>query len=275
MTKDFYDDVYAVDHPSAYGGGEDGMPKRTELLSRKTKDWLKDTGLIGRPEAKILEIGCGMAFLANIHPGWCGVEYSRTAVERVKLRDGRATRIFEEDAQRLSFPDQTFDGVFTWAALEHVPDPNKAFSEIDRVLVGGGYCLIAPAWNCRSWTVKKIEQLPWVELSMLEKLERLSIPLRELLVIRAMGALPFRLWAEVKLALQGNYNFPLRFKTLQPRWDLIDRFGHVSDDDAVSHIDPHAGICFFRSRGYQILSHPTLAQRLTSRHEPLIVRKPP
>ena len=31
-------------------------------------------------------------------------------------------------------------------------------NEIDRVPQQGGFALIAPAWNCRSWTVKKIEQ---------------------------------------------------------------------------------------------------------------------
>lgn len=138
MTKNFYNEAYKEDHPSEYGGGDDGMPQRTAMLSQDTSAWLVQTGLATQPEAKILEIGCGMAFLSKIHPGWHGAEYSGTAVGRVKERDGQGTRIFEEDAQCLSFEDASFDGVFTWAALEHVPDPNKAFLEIDRVLRGGG-----------------------------------------------------------------------------------------------------------------------------------------
>ena len=138
MSKDFYNEVYQADHSSQYGGGEDGMPQRSAMLINETSVWLDQTGLASQPEAKILEIGCGMAFVAKVHPGWHGAEYSKTAVARVKERDGQSSRIYEEDAMHLSFADSSFDGVFTWAALEHVPDPNKAFMEIDRILRGGG-----------------------------------------------------------------------------------------------------------------------------------------
>ena len=33
----------------------------------------------------------------------------------------------------------------------------------------------------------------------------------------------------------------LRYKALHPRWGLIAQYGHISDDDAVADIDPHAG----------------------------------
>jgi len=111
------------------------------------------------------------------------------------------------------------------------------------------------------------------ELSWFERIQRWSIPLRELLVVRAGMALPKRVGDEIHLAF-GAKTVLLRYKALQPRWDLIEQYGHVSDDDAVADIDPHAGICFFKSRGYEIISHPSLLSRLTARHEPLIVRKP-
>jgi hypothetical protein len=115
MSKDFYNQVYQADHSSQYGGGEDGMPQRSAMLINETSVWLDQTGLASQPEAKILEIGCGMAFVAKIHPGWHGAEYSKTAVARVKERDGQSSRIYEEDAMHLSFADSSFDGVFTWA----------------------------------------------------------------------------------------------------------------------------------------------------------------
>jgi hypothetical protein len=65
----------------------------------------------------------------------------------------------------------------------------------------------------------------------------------------------------------------LRFRRLSPRWDLIEKYGHVADDDAVADIDLHAGICFFRTKGYEVLSHKTLFSRLLSRHEPVIAKK--
>ena len=112
------------------------------------------------------------------------------------------------------------------------------------------------------------------ELTWMERIERYSIPLREMLIVRALLALPHRIWGEVALWFQSKAAMPLRYKALQPRWDLIERYGHVSDDDAVADIDPHAGICYFRSRGYQIISHPNWIKRLAARHEPLLIRKP-
>lgn len=271
MSKDFYNTVYEIDHPSQYGGGVEGMPVRTSMLESDTRAWLDEMNLSSNRQAAILEVGCGMAFLSSIHPGWHGAEYSKVAVERVKARNGHSTKIFEEDAQALSFRDETFDGIFTWAALEHVPNPHKAFTEIDRVLRKGGTALIAPAWNCRSWTVKKIEERPAHELNWIEKIEKALIPIRELLVVRAVIAFPKRLVGELKMLSATPQ--PLRFKKLSPRWDLIEKYGHVSDDDAVADIDIHAGICFFKSRDYEILSHNSLMKRLMARHEPVIVRK--
>lgn len=184
---------------SGYDGGPAGMPERTRMLWNRTVDWLSSCGLDTKTDAKILEIGCGMAFLSKIHSGWHGAEYSKTAVERVKAREGEETRIFEEDVQALSFPDKSFGAVFSYAALEHVPDPNRAFVEIDRILRGDA--LIAPTWNCRAWTVKKIEQRPWSDLNLMEKLERISIPLRERIVFSAMVALPKRFWTEVLMLI--------------------------------------------------------------------------
>ena len=138
MTKNFYNKVYQDGHPSRYDGSEDGMRQRTAELTPETSVWLEQTGLATQLGAKILEIGCGMACLSKIHPGWHGAEYSQAAVARVKERDGADKPIYEEDAQKLSFEDESFDGVYTWAALEHVPDPDKAFREIDRILRGGG-----------------------------------------------------------------------------------------------------------------------------------------
>ena len=193
MTKDFYNTVYQADHPSNYGGTPEGMHDRVVILQNETNEWLDLTGLANRPDARILEVGCGMAYLRDIHPGWHGAEYSRTAVERVKEQQGSHVRIFEADAQKLPFENGQFDGIFTWAALEHVRDPNKAFQEIDRVLRGEGYALIAPAWNCRSWTVKKLKDRSYGELELVERIEKFLISFRELFWVRAMVALPKRL----------------------------------------------------------------------------------
>lgn len=136
-TKQFYDVAYREGHASRYGD-LDLLSTRNAELWHRTQKWLIETGLADNPDAKILEIGCGMAGLAAIHPGWHGAEYSSAAVERVKAYQGNSLRITEADAQELPYESGSFDAVYTWATLEHVPDPGKALSEIDRVLRGGG-----------------------------------------------------------------------------------------------------------------------------------------
>ncbi len=112
MSKDFYNKVYQEDHPSNYNGTPDGEHATT---TRKwTNRWLDSTGLAHRPNARILEVGCGMAYLSDIQPRWGGVDYSKTAVARVKgALQGAYARIFEADAKSLPFEDRHYDGVFS------------------------------------------------------------------------------------------------------------------------------------------------------------------
>jgi ubiquinone/menaquinone biosynthesis C-methylase UbiE len=52
------------------------------------------------------------------------------------------------DAHTLPFPDNSFDAVFCFEMLEHVFDPQKALSEMLRVLKPGGYGLfLVPSDN--------------------------------------------------------------------------------------------------------------------------------
>jgi SAM-dependent methyltransferase len=134
--KRFYNAVYDKDHPANYGENncDPDWQKRISELIDKTRLWLTAAGLDKKPSVSVLEIGCGLAYLKDIHPGWHGVEYSRSAVVRLKARDGAATRIFECDVQQLPFQDGCFEGIYSWAVLEHVLNPNKGLLEIDRVL---------------------------------------------------------------------------------------------------------------------------------------------
>ena len=54
-----------------------------------------------------------------------------------------------EDGRRLSFPDDSFDKVYSLSVLEHIPDDGDSacVTEIARVLRPGGECyLTVPFW---------------------------------------------------------------------------------------------------------------------------------
>lgn len=50
--------------------------------------------------------------------------------------------------QRLPFPDQHFDLIYSWAVLEHIADPEFYAHEIDRILKPGGWFC---AWTPNKW----------------------------------------------------------------------------------------------------------------------------
>jgi SAM-dependent methyltransferase len=97
---------------------------------------------------KVLDVGCGVGTDAfdldeRVSPTGhiTGVDFSESliaeAVRRAASRNLCVT--FETgDAQALRFPDETFDAVRTERLLMHVPDPEKAVSEMARVLLRGG-----------------------------------------------------------------------------------------------------------------------------------------
>jgi ubiquinone/menaquinone biosynthesis C-methylase UbiE len=267
MTKSFYNQAYKIGN-SLFYDREDS--KRIKKNFQIVNDFIKNTNFY-KPDAKILEIGCGLANWPKLFPGYYGAEYSKSAVERVKQRD-KNINIFETDAQDLCFVNEYFDRIFSFATLEHCPNPHKAFTEIDRVLKKGGSAMIAPAWHCRSWTVKKLEYQTYSEINFLEGIQKFFIPFREHILYRALIALPRRLVLEL-LSLFGKKEIPLFFKKLYPKWDLIEKYGHVADDDACASICIHSAIIFFKSRNYKILSHKSFLERIMSRHGPIIVKK--
>jgi SAM-dependent methyltransferase len=172
--------------------------------------------------------------------------------------------------QRLPFADESVEFIFSWAAIEHVPAPELVMSEIERVLKPAGIALFAPAWNCRSWTVKRLKMRHYRDLSWGDRLDKVTIPIRNHLLWRGIQSLPSRVWRELR-ALLGK-SIPFDYCRLQPDFNV--NAVHVSDDDAFASMDPYAAIIYFRPRGWQVLSHPTFIKRFFSRHEPVVVRKP-
>lgn len=95
-----------------------------------------------------LEIGCGRGagievILQQFHAAHvCGVDLDPLQIERARKRlqsrhDGRFTLI-QGDAERLPFADTSFDAVFDFGVLHHVPDWQAGIAEIHRVLKPGG-----------------------------------------------------------------------------------------------------------------------------------------
>lgn len=80
---------------------------------------------------KVVDIGCGYGrnkgIVESVGGEWVGVE---------PFEGGAHTVV--ADAQNLPFDDNTFDIAIMDAVLEHIPEVEKAISEVSRVLKPGG-----------------------------------------------------------------------------------------------------------------------------------------
>lgn len=219
-----------------------------------------------------MEIGCGLGHLNIAHPNWKGFEYSNTAVALAKQLYGNRLNIFEGDARALPIESSTVDFIFSFATLEHIPEVEKAFEEIERILKPNGIAVLLPAWNCRPWTVKKLEQRPYSELKISEKIGKFLIPLRNNFLFRAVQCLPARLFREFKIYVyKGSLN--LNYKNLSPDFKLWEKYEHIADDDAFVSIDAHAAPIYFGKRGWTSYSHPNVFKRLACLGTEIVVRK--
>lgn len=111
-------------------------------------NWVFDHLLKLPEDAKIMELGCGPAYLwkeniSRIPTGWHITLSDLSsgmldAAWRNLVVTGRAFQFKEIDAQSISFEDETFDAVIANHMLYHVPNRPKAIAEIKRVLKLGG-----------------------------------------------------------------------------------------------------------------------------------------
>jgi len=268
----FYETVYKPDHPSQYGGSDSPDWSRWVDSTRRAMVALfQRLGFDVNTSALVLELGCGTGYLKDLHPGWIGLEFSLSALRRMFPQAATQTnRLVNADMQMLPFKSGSVDLLFSWAAIEHVPKPELVMVEVERVLKPGGIAILAPSWNCRSWTVKRLKFRSYRELGWIEGVDKVTIPIRNNLIYRGLMALPFRIKREISAIFLGALEFD--YRRLSP--DFSTGTPHISDDDAYASMDPHAAIIYFKSRHWEILSHPTFTRRLLSRHEPVVVRKP-
>ena len=113
-----------------------------ELLSVATRSTPRD----------ILVVGCGSGLEAGIlarhfDARTIGIDLDTAGFDP---KAAAPATLVGMDARKLDFPDASFDLVFSFHALEHIPDPDLCLAEMNRVLRPGGYDLrmrLAGKWS--------------------------------------------------------------------------------------------------------------------------------
>jgi SAM-dependent methyltransferase len=114
---------------------------------RYEKEWHipEAAGFAQAKGLKVLEIGCGLgtdgAQFAKAGADYTGIDLTQAAVDLTRRR----FELFNlpgtfrvADAERLDFPDNSFDLVYSHGVLHHTPDTPGAVREVHRVLRPGG-----------------------------------------------------------------------------------------------------------------------------------------
>jgi SAM-dependent methyltransferase len=97
---------------------------------------------------KLLDVGCGNAWLAEHFPDYTGIDASPDAAARAAER-GRHV-IIGDVSEPLPFDDSTFDVVVMKDLLEHVHDAVSVVREARRVLRPGGL-VFASSPDAQRW----------------------------------------------------------------------------------------------------------------------------
>jgi ubiquinone/menaquinone biosynthesis C-methylase UbiE len=107
----------------------------------------------------LLEIGCGMGY-DSLEFLKRGVRVTATdltpnavrlAARHFELEGVRAESVHTENALHLSFPDETFDAVWSNGVLHASGDTGRAVAEARRVLRTGGRAIISHFYRKPSW----------------------------------------------------------------------------------------------------------------------------
>jgi MPBQ/MSBQ methyltransferase len=159
-------------------------PRRKDFLKAKTDfvhEMVRWGGLDRLPRGStLLDVGCGIGGSSRILAqdygfNVTGITISPQQVKRAQelTPPGVSAKFLVDDAMALSFPDASFDVVWSVEAGPHMPDKAIFAKELMRVLKPGGVLVVA------DWNQRDDRQVPlnlWERVVMRQLLDQWSHP---------------------------------------------------------------------------------------------------
>lgn len=253
---------YQVEDDHRYGleSGEDDKVPLLNLIKKTNPDY-------------VVEFGCGIEGFNQIHPDWIGVDISHYALSR----NPGINCICGDWGEGLPIASNSIPFALSVFALEHVPNPESALEELDRVLAPGSYAYLHPAFNVPKWRASGLEYIDSSKLPLISKVNKLTLKIRNTLLWRFLTSL---LWTRIYDEVRLFFSRRKKDNKLSLIWAKLTPYsgGFIgADSDAVCAIDKSAIAVWFISRGYQIMPDGganTLLKRILAKHDALIIKKP-
>jgi SAM-dependent methyltransferase len=213
-------------------------------------------------KGQCLEIGCGVGLFAEIVPNFLGLEYS---MESLFATGFESFNRMCADARVIPLIDSCVECIYSFNTLEHVPNVDMAFSEMDRVLKPGGFLVLKPAWHCTAYNTELIPILPYKDLNLRQAMTKLILPLLTSKVFKFLTRVPWRIFRRIVSSKNNSLSWTPLIPYHGPLW--------ISDSDAVASIDSHEAILFYTSRGYECISHKNMWKQLAAGHDIIVLQK--
>lgn len=208
-------------------------------IYRPKCDELQNSG-----EFKCLEVGSGRGAFQDIVDDYTGIDISES------LSQNYHKPFYCGSATQLPFEDNHFDLIWSYAVLEHVPDPEKALNEMLRVIKPNGHIILSPAWHCRKWAANGYQVRPYTDFKLCGKIYKFMIPIFDSTIIRGFAMLFKRIF--YLISYLNNKPTKFYYEKLNANYDVFWQ----SDSDACNSMDQYSAILWFESRGCRCVSHP-------------------
>ena len=169
-SRDFYDKAYAADSQNGKEDSYKESAERSTLITETPNIARKFVDRYGLKDKKVLEVGAGSGMLQDIVEDYTALEISRSA------RRFFHKPFVEASATNMPFPDNTFDAIWTFRVLEHIPNPERALLEMRRVVKPGGYILLHFAYDVDRYSAEGYRVRPYSDFDLWGRIKKATLP---------------------------------------------------------------------------------------------------
>jgi SAM-dependent methyltransferase len=180
QVHDFWNDASCGEQLYLHGSDADAYENHARRRYELEPYIQQFAGFDAAHGKRVLEIGVGLGAdhqrFAEAGAELYGIDLTERAIEHTRRRlavFGLSSHLAIGDAERLHFPDQFFDVIYSWGVLHHSPDTSRAISEVWRVLKPGA---MARVMIYHKWGL--VGLMLWLRYALLNF--RPWLPLREI-----------------------------------------------------------------------------------------------